>query len=229
MSVTTARSVDALVRALADSDPGRPRLTWYGDGEERVELSGRVLANWVAKSGNLLVEEVACDPGTRVRLDLPLHWRTVVLALSVWSVGGEVVRASTDAPAEDVLVTTSPVDHDGAGYEVAVALPALARRFEPAPGAGSFDVDYNAQVAGFADELAYGFPEDAERVLARARSAAASRGWEAGVRVLVTDPDADLVDVVLAALSVDGSLVLVGDPAADVERIAADEQVSARL
>ena len=32
---------------LISSDPGRPRLTWYGDDAERVELSGAVLQNWV--------------------------------------------------------------------------------------------------------------------------------------------------------------------------------------
>ena len=61
--------------ARLTADPGRPRLTWYGDDGERVELSGHVLDNWVTKTANLLVEEYQAGPLTRVLLDLPVHWR----------------------------------------------------------------------------------------------------------------------------------------------------------
>ncbi|MDR3068395.1 MAG: TIGR03089 family protein, partial [Cellulomonas sp.] len=63
-----------LSRALL-TDPGKPRLTWYDSDDQRVELSGAVLSNWANKTANLLVEEVEAGPGTRVGLDLPLHWR----------------------------------------------------------------------------------------------------------------------------------------------------------
>src|SRR5688572_18938796 len=76
---------------LITRDPGRPRLTWYGDDGERVELSGAVLENWVNKTTNLLVEEFDAEPGTRVVIDLPVHWRTVVWALAVWRVGATAV------------------------------------------------------------------------------------------------------------------------------------------
>ncbi len=49
-------TVPAVLAAATASDPGRPRLTWYGADGERVELSARVLENWVAKTANLLVE-----------------------------------------------------------------------------------------------------------------------------------------------------------------------------
>lgn len=124
---------------LVTRDPGRPRLTWYGDDGERVELSGAVLENWVNKTTNLLVEEFDAGPGTRVVLDLPVHWRTVVWALAAWRVGATVVlvAAADDATADDgaappdVVVTTHPGRWAGTRAElVAVALPALARRFD---------------------------------------------------------------------------------------------------
>src|SRR5680860_1086518 len=131
--------VPSLVRALVASDPGRPRVTWYGADGERVELSGHVLENWVAKTANLLVEECDAGPGTTVALDLPPHWRTVVWALAAWSVGATL--AEEDA---DVVVTADPASAPDAGQVVAVTLAALARRFE---GDGRFDVDDAAEVS----------------------------------------------------------------------------------
>ncbi|GEK21628.1 TIGR03089 family protein [Cellulomonas xylanilytica] len=123
---------------LLTREPGRPRLTWYGDGGERVELSGAVLENWVSKTANLLLEEFDAEPGTRVRLDLPGHWRTVVWALAAWHVGATVV-VGADGAADDVVVTDRPDEHPGAPTLVAVALPALARTFgAPLPG-GAID------------------------------------------------------------------------------------------
>ena len=48
---------------------GAPALTWYGPDGERVELSQRVLANWVTKAMNLLTDVVYgwLDPRIRVR------------------------------------------------------------------------------------------------------------------------------------------------------------------
>ena len=40
----------------------RPAPPWYGDDGERVELSGPVLAQWVTKTANLLVEELDAGP-----------------------------------------------------------------------------------------------------------------------------------------------------------------------
>src|SRR5690606_6668003 len=95
------------------ADPGRPRLTWYGDGGERIELSGAVLANWASRTTNLLVEEFDAEPGTIVALDLPPHWRTLVWALATWQSGAEVRivdgsgTAGAGSPA-DVVVTATP-------------------------------------------------------------------------------------------------------------------------
>ena len=93
---TSLQSPSALLRRMVSSDPGRPRITVYDDTDgpmrgERIELSARVLANWVAKAANLMQEDLDAGPGTVVHLDLPPHWRTLYWALAVWSVGGCVV------------------------------------------------------------------------------------------------------------------------------------------
>lgn len=136
-------------------EPGRPRLTWYGPGSERVELSGHVLDNWVTKSTNLLVEEFEVGPGRAVVLDLPPHWRAVVWAFATWRAGGcvlPVVRADASTAAvvqpgaggglaadRAVVVTDRPQAWSSGHDVVAVALPALARRFEGELPAGAMD------------------------------------------------------------------------------------------
>ena len=136
----------ALLRRLVESDPGRPRITVYDDTDsptrgERIELSARVLANWVTKAANALQDELDVGVGTVVRLDLPPHWRTAYWALAAWSVGacvesrapggargadGETVLSSAD-----VVVTDDPGTAEGAEEGVLVTLAALARS---APG-----------------------------------------------------------------------------------------------
>jgi uncharacterized protein (TIGR03089 family) len=132
----------AVLAALVAADPGRPRVTYYDDtrgptGGERIELSARVLANWVAKAANLLQDDLDAGPGTIVRLDLPPHWRTLYWALGVWTVGATVELSDPlrdHGARADILVTDDPVRHRPADAHrlVVVTLAALARR---APGA----------------------------------------------------------------------------------------------
>src|SRR6266536_5713875 len=75
---------DAAVRA----DPTRPLLTFYDDATgERTELSGATLANWVAKTANLLVDGCGLGPGDRAAVLLPPHWQTAAVLLGCWSAG----------------------------------------------------------------------------------------------------------------------------------------------
>lgn len=108
-----------LIAQWRDHEPAQPRLTWYGPESERVELSGRVLANWVIKAANMLTAEADVEPGARVRLDLPPHWRTLVWALGTWTAGGEVVLPSETGDDEDpVDEYVSPFD-DGLDDDLA--------------------------------------------------------------------------------------------------------------
>lgn len=215
-------AVPQLLARLRRQDSGRPRVTWYGADGERVELSARVLENWVAKTANLLVEELEVEVGDAVRLDLPAHWRTVAWRLAVAAVGGELA-AQDGGAAPDVLVVAdgSPglagaTSGTGTGvprHLVVQALGALAFRAQVVPPGA---LDAAAVVAGYGDELpavvgapglvVTGPPSDA-RVLVDARSG---------------DDDAAL-DAVLAALAGGGSAVLLGPGSPDPERVAAQE------
>jgi uncharacterized protein (TIGR03089 family) len=70
----------------------KPLLTWYDDHrDERVELSYRTFDNWVAKTANLLVDELGAEPGDVVGAVLPDHWRTPIVLGGCWRAGVGVV------------------------------------------------------------------------------------------------------------------------------------------
>lgn len=237
---TVAEVLSALVTA-----PGRPRLTWYGPDGERIELSGAVLDNWVSKTTNLLVEEIDAGPGSTVLLDLPPHWRTVVWALAAWRTGATVLLdAAGGRP--DVAVTDRPDEVSG-DTTVAVALPALARRFDGPLPSGAIDaagaVMTYGDVIGWAPPVDPGAPALDGLPHADLLTAAADAAAQVppGARtLLVVDADrsrtgAVLLDV-LGLLAADGSVVLLApDPGADAAqvearaaRIVTDERVTAR-
>jgi uncharacterized protein (TIGR03089 family) len=70
----------------------KPFLTWYDDHrDERIELSYRTFDNWVAKTANLLVDELGAGPGDRVGAALVDHWQTPVVLAGCWRAGMRVV------------------------------------------------------------------------------------------------------------------------------------------
>ncbi|NUT70738.1 TIGR03089 family protein [Pseudarthrobacter sp. C4D7] len=145
--MTTTPALD-LMGALRSGNSTAPRLTWYGPDAERVELSGRVLDNWVAKTSNLLQDELDAEPGMRLRLALPAHWKALVWALAGWQLGLETVL---DGGPAHFIATDEPAagtsgKHDAA---VAVALPALAMRWPGGLPAGW--IDYAAEVRSHGD------------------------------------------------------------------------------
>lgn len=81
--------------ALAASP--RPAVVDYAADGERVELSGRVLANWGAKTANL-VEAEGHGPDATVLVDLPLDWLSLAALLGLARAGVAVVFAG---PATD--------------------------------------------------------------------------------------------------------------------------------
>jgi uncharacterized protein (TIGR03089 family) len=87
-----------LLAAVLRNAPAAPLVTSYDDANgERVELSATTLANWVAKTANLLQEEFDVGPGSTVAVSLPVHWQTAAVLLAVWSCGATVL----DTAAED--------------------------------------------------------------------------------------------------------------------------------
>ncbi|QAY71685.1 TIGR03089 family protein [Xylanimonas protaetiae] len=226
-------------------EPGRPRITWYGDDGERVELSGAVLVNWVSKTTNLLVEEFDAAPGCRTLIDLPLHWRTAVWSLGALRAGATVVLPADDGSAPDgrgvdVVVTTRPQEHSG--DVVAVALPALARRFDGdlPPGA----VDAAGAVMTYADQILWTSETDpSEPALVAPAATAPVQGvlhgdllaWaertspEAGARLLLDGrrPVLDALATMIGTWAAGGSVVLTS--AATAAALEADGERRERL
>jgi uncharacterized protein (TIGR03089 family) len=66
----------------------KPFVTWYDDHrDERVELSYKTFDNWVAKTANLLVEELGAQPGGRVGALVDDHWQAPIVLAACWRAG----------------------------------------------------------------------------------------------------------------------------------------------
>jgi uncharacterized protein (TIGR03089 family) len=246
-----------IVAALAplSRDPGRPRLTWYGPDDERIELSGAVLVNWMAKCTNMLVEELDVEPGTRVLLDLPAHWRATVWALGAWCAGAEVsVGTGPDdtiaAAAPEVVLTHRPSAWVGrAPLVAAVALPGLARRWDGAEPLPAGVVDAAAAVMSFGDQIGYLPPVDdhAQALLAPGSGTdgdstggkpvtyggllawAAATGHVPGARTLVTTADPGSAAQAAPAPLATALRECLGAWAADASVVLCGREHSARL
>jgi uncharacterized protein (TIGR03089 family) len=203
-------------------EPGRPRLTWYGPDHERVELSGAVLQNWVNKTVNLLVEEFDAGPGTRVILDVPVHWRSMIWALGAWRCGATVALTSFGAAGEadgDVVVTSRPQAWAASDADlVAVALPALARRFDGDLPPGAIDAAAAVMTYGDVvvwapdpDPVAAAIESSDSDTVTHAALVPSSSTREPGTRALVDGgrPSAIVLRDLLDLWSTDGSAVLV--------------------
>lgn len=215
----TTYPADLLTRLVA-SDSGRPRLTWYDDepgptAGERIELSARVLVNWVSKAANLLQDDCAAGPGTTVGLDLPSHWRAVYWALAAWSVGAEVVVGDPAADA-DVLVTTEAARAAGHGGDaILVTLAALARSHPDAAESGGA-VDEARELSTHGDQFSpMADPEPGDVALSvdgvdttYAELVVPDGDWGTAPRVALDTDLADLLPRVLGTWAADGSVVL---------------------
>lgn len=187
------------------------------------------LANWAAKTGNLLRDELGAGPASRVAILLPAHWQTAAVLFGVWWIGAEAVLAG---PADLALCTTERLDEADdavAGGEVAVlSLDAFGR---PAPDLPIGVTDYATAVRVHGDQIV---PEprpgpalggrSVDDVLADCQTSAAARGLTSSDRVLSGKPwtePAELVDNLLAIMAVGASLVQVAnaDPDAQSRRI----------
>jgi uncharacterized protein (TIGR03089 family) len=208
------RTPASVLAEILRSDPARPRVTFYEDTPgptrgERIELSGKVLANWVSKAGNALQDEYDLGPGSVVRLSLPPHWRALYWAFAVWSVGGAVDLVG--GPAPDLLICDDLCEESG--DVVLVTLAALARAHTGPVPAGAMDearelATYGDQFAAVADPA----PDDLALVTEGAhtayRSVVPQRDWPANTRVSLAGDLAQVLESTLAAWAVDGSVVL---------------------
>lgn len=211
---------DALLDPLLAADRMGPRITYYDDATgERIELSTVTLANWAAKTANLLRDELGAGPGSRVAVLLPPHWQTAAVLLGVWWIGAEVVLGPPPAPPADIALCTidriAEADDAVAGGEVAVlSLDAFGK---PVPDLPIGVTDYATAVRVHGDQIVpERFPgpaldgRSADDVLAEAREVAGSLGLTAADRVMALSPLA--VGTLIAVLAAGASLVQVTNP-----------------
>jgi uncharacterized protein (TIGR03089 family) len=214
----SAAILDPMLRA----DPVGPRITYYEDATgERIELSAVTLANWAAKTGNLLRDELGAGPASRVAVLLPAHWQTAAVLFGVWWIGADVLLGG--GPDIDVALCTAErldeADATGAAEVAVLSLDAFGR---PVPDLPIGVSDYATAVRVHGDQIV---PEQhpgpalagrsVEQVLAACQKAATATALTASDRVLSTaswDTPDDVIDGLLSVLAVGGSLVYVANP-----------------
>jgi uncharacterized protein (TIGR03089 family) len=207
------------------ADPGGPLVTFYDDATgERAELSAKSLANWVAKTHFLLVDELGAAVGDRVFVRLPVHWLAAPILLGCWYAGLEVVTdpatatvAFGDADSLSALIT--PDRLDGA---FAVSLLSMARPSTPPPGLADYASSVRPMPDSWTAVRAQAGPEDAAlagrsraELAQAARQAADELGLGPAGRLIWTAPwsgPEGWVASLLAPLAVGGSVVLVRNP-----------------
>jgi uncharacterized protein (TIGR03089 family) len=233
MSVTNLSA--AVLDPLLRTDSSKPRITYYDDATgERIELSTVTLANWAAKTANLLRDELGAGAGSRVAVLLPAHWQTAAVVFGAWWIGAEVA-VGPFAGADIAMCTANRLpEADDAGEVVALSLDPFGKPVADLPAGVT---DYATSVRVQADQIvAERQPgpalagRSAENVHAWALDSAAAQAITGGDRVLSTaawDTGARLVDGLLAPFAVGASLVQVAHPdPARLTRRCAEENVT---
>lgn len=212
----------AILDPLMSADPAGPRITYYDDATgERIELSTATLANWAAKTGNLLRDELGAGPVSRIAVLLPAHWQTAAVLFGIWWIGAGVVLGAGDA--DVALCTTDRLsDADAAVGVGEVAVLSLDPFGKPADDVPVGVTDYATAVRVHGDQIV---PEAAPGpalngrsvadLLAEARGSAQTQGLTARDRVLSSadwDTAEALIDHLLAPFVVGASLVQVANP-----------------
>ncbi|WP_328352411.1 TIGR03089 family protein [Mycobacterium sp. NBC_00419] len=229
---------DAVLDPLLRADPMGPRITFYDDASgERIELSTVTLANWAAKTANLLRDELGAGAGSRVAVLLPAHWQSAAVLLGVWWIGAEVVLGGSSDLALCTADRLDEADEMVSGGEVAVL--SLDPFGKSVPDLPIGVTDYATAVRVHGDQvIGESRPGPAldgrtvEDVLAGAAESATSRGLTRGDRVmssLAWSTPAEIVDNLLSVFVAGASLVQVAnpDPAAldrrrDTEKVTRD-------
>ncbi|CAN3127804.1 TIGR03089 family protein [Mycobacterium sp. smrl_JER01] len=211
----------AILDPLMAANPAGPRITYYDDATgERIELSTATLANWAAKTGNLLRDELGATPGSRVAVLLPAHWQTAAVLFGIWWIGAEAVFGGD---ADIALCTADRIDDADASVGVGeVAVLSLDPFGKPVPDLPVGLTDYATAVRVHGDQIV---PErspgpaldgrSADEVLAAARASASAQELTGSDRVMSSaawESGDDVVQQLLALYVVGASLVLVANP-----------------
>ncbi|MGY1693514.1 TIGR03089 family protein [Geodermatophilus sp. SYSU D00814] len=253
MPTTRPSTPSDLLDLALRRDASAPLVTSYDDATgERVELSATTLANWVAKTADLLQDEFDVAPGSTVAVVLPVHWQTAAVLLGVWSCGAAVLDTAAEddgrLDAADVVLAAqdrlAPLEEQDLPELLGLSLHPLGLGMTGYAGpARDFAVEVRARSDVFtpyvppdpaSPGLTAGGLELTLGGLADAAGQLAGRlGIAAGDRLLVDEPtaaEAGPVVWLLAPLAAGASLVLCRhtDPAALRARAEA-ERVTATL
>jgi uncharacterized protein (TIGR03089 family) len=243
---------DLLTDALR-RDAAAPQVTFYDDvSGERTELSATTLANWVAKTANLLQEEFDIGPGSTVALSLPVHWQTAAVLLGVWSCGAAVLDTAGEdddrfSSADVVLAEAGrlpPLEEQELPELMGLSLHPMGLGMAGYVGPAR---DFALEVRAHGDVFTPWQPVDPDRpglvlgggeltlrgLVATATELAGRLGLHSGDRVLVDQraaTEAGPAAWLLAPLAAGASLVLCRNPAsAQLQHRAETERVTATL
>ncbi|MGY1595100.1 TIGR03089 family protein [Geodermatophilus sp. SYSU D00965] len=253
MDHTSPTTPAALLAARLRRDAAAPLVTSYDDATgERVELSAATLANWVAKTANLLQDEFDVTAGSTVAVALPVHWQTAAVLLGVWACGATVLdtAAEDDGRLDDADVVLAaqdrlaPLEEQDLPELLGLSLHPLGLGMAGYTGpARDFALEVRAHGDVFVPWqqpdpaapglLLGGLELTLGGLVSTARELAGRLGLADGDRVLVDDRTADEAGPVawlLAPLAAGASIVLVRSPdAGQLPARAATERVTATL
>ena len=233
------------LRAILSRDPAQPLITYLGPGGERTELSARTFENNVAKAANLLRDDADVLPGSRVVLLLPVHGQTAVW-LGACAATGCLAWLDGDPadPSSDVSVTgPDRLDAPRAPLALATSLHPFGMPFATPLPAGLLDAAVEVRAHGDSFTPYAAVPGDSPWIVAGDRAwtqtaalddavaVATSAGLSAGGRLLcdVTTARDAVLAMLAVPLALGGSVVLLADPASDVDAVAARERCTAVL
>jgi uncharacterized protein (TIGR03089 family) len=228
---------------LLAAEPGRPFVTYYDEATgERSELSVKSLANWVAKTHFLLIDELGLGVGDSAFIDLPAHWISVPALLGSLTAG----LALTDDAADAAVAFVQPSSIDAATgvpdvYSIAPTSAAVGLRDDVPAGVADFVASVRPQAdawagvqfgAGAIDPCLDG--RTRAEVVSWAQARAHELGVGTGARVLSTREwggPVDWVDTLLVPLVQGGSVVYVRNAPDDdvIARRMSQERATVRL
>jgi uncharacterized protein (TIGR03089 family) len=201
-------------------------MTFYDDATgERTELSGATMANWVAKTANMLVDGHGLEQGDVAVVRLPPHWQSAAVLLGCWTAGVAVSLGGTARAATMVaFVAAERLYEDGvlaADETFSLALAPMAAPMRPGPPPGVLDYVVEVRPHGDAYRGAAVDPDSAALVgdpgdsvshadlVARAVARAGETGLTPGSRILIeAEATPDPLDWLLAPLAGGASVVL---------------------
>lgn len=141
----------------------QPAVVFYSRDDARVELSGRVLANWAVKLIGLFDEEYELGDDQEVLVDAAPHWKSAAVVLAAGAMGAAVALEPGGEP--EVVITDRPGAWIGSAELGAAELAALSggmldSSFEDATGESipAWVLDISADVRQQPDQLLTALP-----------------------------------------------------------------------